>query len=183
MLPPNPRRIHSLVSTALMTLAVLALATSASAGTVVPKGPTESGSYTIYRSGAPTSVRHAMRLLDEKKYAKAARQADRSLRERLTDEHREMMLHTGCVARMNQNDEPGALAYCTAAVGMGGPRLWVHLMTRGNAHLRAGRTDLAVADYMAASSWLEERGIEGEPVAKVHANLERAQGVTPLAAR
>lgn len=181
--PPQSRaRSFFFVAVAAGLLALL-FDTSAMAGSSPPRGPSESGSHVIFRNGTPSSVAQTLRLIEQEKYQRAARRAHRALRERLSDRHRELMLHAGCVARIELADDEGAVKYCNAAIRMGGPRQWLHLANRGNAHLRAGRTDLAIADFEAASEQIVERGVEGQAMARVQHQLDEARGVTPLAAR
>lgn len=169
--------------TALATLSTLLLGATAYADPSVPRGPSEAGSYTIIRNGTPTAVQQALRLIEQNKHARATRVVERALRERMRREDREMLLHVGCAAHTQQGELDAALEYCTAAVDMAGPRRWMHLANRAAVHLRAGQNDLAIEDYLAASALMEDRGIEGEALAKVQSGLDRAKRITPLAAR
>jgi hypothetical protein len=120
-----------------------------------------------------------MRYLEEKKDERAARAAERALRLDLTRAQREMMLHVGCVSRLRLGQLEGAFAYCDAAVEAGGPRHWAHLVNRGNVHLENGDQQAALADFEAASLWLAENEVAGEPAERVRVAMQWAQPAPP----
>jgi hypothetical protein len=152
---------------------------SATAAGPMPAYPTEIDAKTLYRGGSPWTVQRVMTQIARNNDRRAARTSKSALRRSLTREQREMMLHVGCVSRLRLDDRDDAYAYCDAAVELDGPRHWVHLVNRGNAHIEAGRQQAALADYEAASLWLAEHEVKGEPVERVRLAMQWAQTAVP----
>jgi hypothetical protein len=144
------------------------------AGAKEPSGLSEQRMESIVRGRRPTSVRRAMSALNRKDDERAAREADRALRRKLSRGDHEMMMHAGCVARLRMGDLDAALEYCDGAVNAGGKRHWAHLVNRGNLHLDAGRHGAATADFEAADVWLAKNKVRGEPVERVRLAMEYA---------
>jgi tetratricopeptide (TPR) repeat protein len=164
------------------SLLFLSAITTAPAAADVPRGARDKGVESLYRSGRPAVVTRALRAIDRKDDERASREADRALRQNLDRNDRELMLHAGCVSRLRMGKLDEALDYCDAAVEVGGSRHWIHLVNRGNLHLDAGRRDAAIADFEAATQWLVEHKIEGEPLERVRLAMEYALPSTPPAA-